>query len=150
MTNTTAPARRSVLQDVAEFHRAFGHPVFTQPQAEAPANTAKLRADLLEEEFWEYSDAVAANDVVEVADALADMQYIINGTALAYGIDLDAVHAEVHRSNMSKLGPDGIPILREDGKVLKPETFSPADVDMVLERQDGTHLDTATIAGGAA
>lgn len=140
MIDTTAPATRGTLRDVAEFHRTFGQPVFTEPQLQVPEDLVKLRVDLLREEFEEYLAAVEANDIVEIADALGDMQYIINGTALTYGIDLDAVHAEIHRSNMSKLGPDGVVHRRADGKVLKPETYEAPQLVSVLLAQDGTHL----------
>jgi predicted HAD superfamily Cof-like phosphohydrolase len=109
---------------VEEFHRAFGIAVRTAPEADIPESD--LRTRLLAEEVQEYYDAVEAGDVVEVADALADIVYVAFGTALNHGIDLDAVLAEVHRSNMSKLGLDGRPILREDGKVIKgPDYFRP-------------------------
>lgn len=75
------------------------------------------------------------DDHVEVADALADIVYVAYGTALTYGIDLDAVLQEVHRSNMSKLGPDGRPILREDGKVLKGPGYFPPAIGEVLRTQ---------------
>jgi len=141
MTDTTARAeRQSVLHDVAEFHRAFEHPIHTTPQHFVPTDLVNLRIDLLREEFQEYLKAARDEDVVEIADALADMQYIINGTALVYGIDLNAVHAEVHRSNMSKLGPNGQVVRRADGKVLKPATYEPPMIVVVLEEQDGTHL----------
>jgi predicted HAD superfamily Cof-like phosphohydrolase len=123
-------ANPSPSQYVEEFHRAFGIAVRTQPEADIPESD--LRTRLLAEEVQEYYDAVAAGDVVEVADALADIVYVAFGTALNHGIDLDAVLAEVHRSNMSKLGSDGRPILREDGKVIKgPDYFRP-DVAGVL------------------
>ena len=71
-------------------------------------------------------------DLVGIADALADIVYVAYGTALTYGIDLDAVLHEVHRSNMSKLGSDGKPLIREDGKVLKSERYFPPDIESVL------------------
>lgn len=141
MTDTTARAeRQSVLHDVAEFHRAFEHPIHTTPQSIVPSDLVKLRTELLREEFEEYLVAAFDEDLVEIADALADMQYIINGTALVYGIDLNAVHAEVHRSNMSKLGPNGQVVRRADGKVLKPATYEPPQLAHVLAEQDGAHL----------
>lgn len=91
-----------------------------------------LRGKLLAEEWNEYVSAEADNNIVEIADALADMIYIIHGTALEYGIPLDAVVAEVHRSNMSKLGADGKPIYREDGKVLKGPGYFKPDIAGVL------------------
>jgi predicted HAD superfamily Cof-like phosphohydrolase len=82
----------------------------------------KDRISFLQEEFDEYVEPARAGDLAAVADALADMVYVIHGTALAYGIPLDEVLAEVHRSNMSKLGLDGRPMLRADGKVVKGST----------------------------
>jgi predicted HAD superfamily Cof-like phosphohydrolase len=64
---------------------------------------------------------------------LADLVYVVIGTAIQYGIPFDAVFAEVHRANMSKLGPDGVPVLREDGKIIKPFGFKPADLSAVLD-----------------
>lgn len=96
--------------------------------------TKELRKELLREEFEEYLAATDADDLVEIADALADMEYIIHGTALAYGID-DAVTAEVHRSNMTKVRPDGTVIRREDGKILKPEGYERPNIARVLGLQ---------------
>lgn len=116
---------------VDEFHVAFN-----LPRAETPmlpdTGTRELRKNLLQEEFEEYLAAEADDDIIEVADALADIIYIACGTAVAYGIPLDQVFAEVHRSNMDKLGPDGKPIYREDGKVLKPAGWQPPDIVKAL------------------
>lgn len=85
-----------------------------------------LRKRLLKEEFDEYIKAEEDNDLVEVADALGDMLYIIYGTAVSYGIPINEVFEEIHNSNLSKLGEDGLPIRRDDGKVLKgPNYFRP-------------------------
>lgn len=92
-----------------------------------------LRHALLREEFREYEEAEIADNVVEVADALADMVYVICGTALSYGIPLDAVFNEVHRSNMTKC-VDGKVQRRNDGKILKPETYEPPNISAILER----------------
>lgn len=116
---------------VREFHQTYGVRIQLQPAL--PHEVRRdLRWDLLREEFEELRQAETANDLVAVADALADMLYIIHGTALEYGIPLDAVVAEVHRSNMSKLGADGKPILREDGKVLKGPGYFKPDIAGVL------------------
>lgn len=93
----------------------------------------ELREKLIREEFEEFLIASAEGNLVEVADALADLKYVIDGTALEYGIPLDVVSTEVHRSNMSKLWPDGKPRYREDGKMLKPPTYSKADVAGILD-----------------
>lgn len=129
------------ITSVAEFHLAFSLPVETRPQTRVPQNLGRLRVELLREEFEEFAEAVEKSDVVAVADALADIVYVAYGSALTYGIDLDAVLREVHRANMSKLGPDGRPVLRDDGKVLKPATYSPPDVGKVLLDQPPLFLD---------
>ena len=96
-------------------------------------NVRGLRQNMLAEEYQEYVEAENDHDIVEIADALADMMVIIIGTALAYGIPIAKVWEEVHRSNMSKVDPDtGSIIKRADGKVLKPDTWSPPDVIGVL------------------
>jgi len=87
------------------------------------------------EEVSEFAAASEKGDLVGIADALGDIVYVVYGTALTYGIDLDAVMREVHRSNMSKLGRDGKPIIRDDGKVIKSEQYSPSDVAAVLSHQ---------------
>lgn len=120
----------SNMDRVREFHETFGVPVLASPCI--PADRVKLRLDILDEERCELSEALEAGDVVEVADALTDMAYLIYGTALEFGIDLNACFAEVHRSNMSKLGADGKPIYREDGKVMKGPNYSPPDLSAAL------------------
>jgi len=89
----------------------------------------------LEEECNEYVAAVAARDLVGIADALADIVYVVYGTALTYGIDLNLVLGEVHRANMSKLDSSGRPLKRDDGKVVKSDRYSPPDIAAVLKLQ---------------
>ncbi len=122
----------SAFRSVGLFHEAFGLPVRARPSCDIPAAEAILRQALLDEEVDELRAAVGDGDVVGIADALADIVYIACGTAHAYGIDLDAVVAEVHRSNMTKLGGDGRPLYRADGKVLKGPTYEPPRVAAVL------------------
>lgn len=88
---------------------------------------------LIQEEFKELIFAVEDKNIVEMADALTDMLYVIYGFGAVAGINLDMTFAEVHRSNMSKLGEDGKPVLREDGKILKGPNYSPPDLSFVLE-----------------
>jgi predicted HAD superfamily Cof-like phosphohydrolase len=114
-----------MYNDVKDFQVAFGLNVGTKPEL-PPIEERTLRVNLLREEVNEYLDAEWENDIVEIADALADIIYIACGTAVSYGIPLDRVFAEVHRSNMAKL-VDGKPISREDGKILKPEGWTPPD-----------------------
>jgi predicted HAD superfamily Cof-like phosphohydrolase len=117
---------------VMEFHRAFNLPIGDRAML-ADKEVRALRRRLLNEEFTEYLQAETKDDLVEIADALADIIYIACGTAVSYGIPLDRVFAEVHRSNMAKLGPNGKPILRDDGKVMKPANWSPPNVSGIIK-----------------
>ena len=97
----------------------------------------RLRFNLMKEENEEYFEAAQNNDLVEVADALGDMLYILCGTIIEHGMQdkIEEVFNEIQRSNMSKLGADGKPIYREDGKVLKgPDYFKP-NIRAILERE---------------
>ena len=84
------------------------------------------------EEVREYLEGEENEDIENVAKELADIIYIVCGTAVSYGIPLDKVFEAVHRSNMAKLGPDGKPRRREDGKILKPEGWTPPDIKSIL------------------
>jgi len=105
------------------------------PTAHVGDVLAQLRVRLLREEVEEFADATERLDIVAIADALADIVYVAYGSAITYGIELDAVVREVHRANMSKLDQAGRPVLREDGKVLKSQQYRPPDVTAVLEGQ---------------
>lgn len=118
-------------KDVKDFHVSFGQKVGDYPQLPNEGDRL-LRKRLLTEEYEEYMNAEFDDDIVEIADALADLIYIACGTAVSYGIPLDKVFSEVHRSNMAKL-VDGKPIYREDGKVLKPEGWTPPDIKGILD-----------------
>jgi len=93
-----------------------------------------LRYKLGKEELIEYFDACKDGNLVEVADALADQLYILLGTMISHGMQdvIEDIFDEVHRSNMSKLGSDGKPIYREDGKILKGPNFSPPNIAKYL------------------
>lgn len=118
------------------FHHLFGLPRRPTPGIDGiPDELLDLRIRLIKEEADEFEEAAMRRDLAAMADALADLLYVTYGAAVTLGIDLDDVVAEVHASNLSKLGPDGRPILRSDGKVLKPDTYQPPDVDRVLESQ---------------
>ena len=113
------------FEKVKLFMETFGQEVKDKP-AFPDLDTQALRYDLIKEELEELYEAMGQKDLVEVADALTDILYVTYGAGLAYGIDLDACFDEVQRSNMSKLGADGKPIYREDGKILKgPNYFEP-------------------------
>lgn len=122
-----------IAEQVREFHETFGCDIAPKGYLGFGSDKLRqLRLDLLVEEVEEYENASEVEDIVEVADALADMVYIIYGTALSYGIDLDAVLDEVHASNMSKLTADGKVLMREDGKILKSDGFFRPDIARVL------------------
>jgi predicted HAD superfamily Cof-like phosphohydrolase len=119
---------KNKLKAVQEFHEAFGLGIQHQPTVNLSENKLKLRFDLMAEENEEYLEAAKNNNIIEVADALGDMLYILCGTILEHGMQhkIEAIFNEIQRSNMSKLGADGEPIYREDGKVLKgPNYFKP-------------------------
>ena len=128
----------SFYTDVKNFHQAFGQRIGEKPEF-PNEEERKLRVKLLREEFLEYLDGESFNDLVEVADALADIIYIACGTAVSYGIPLDDIFAEVHRSNMAKL-VDGKVIRREDGKIQKPEGWAAPDIEGVLEKSHQKYI----------
>lgn len=116
---------------VGDFMEAFGQDVQFEPTW-PDFNTRELRIELIQEELEELSDAVADRDMVQIADALTDLLYVVYGAGHSFGIDLDECFQEVHSSNMSKLGEDGRPIYREDGKVLKGPSFFEPDLEGIL------------------
>lgn len=124
--------KMSNFTDVKNFMETFGQEVKMEPEW-PDIETQKLRVELIVEELSELEDANEEQDLVAVADALTDILYVTYGAGHAYGIDLDACFKEVQRSNMSKLGEDGEPIYREDGKVLKGPNFSEPDLKSVLQ-----------------
>lgn len=116
------------LNAVKEFHTAFEIGYSQQPKASLGENKNLLRFNLMKEENEEYLEAANNNNIVEIADALGDMMYILCGTIIEHGLQdiIEEVFDEIQRSNMSKLGEDGRPIYREDGKVMKgPNYFKP-------------------------
>ncbi|MGI5378695.1 MazG nucleotide pyrophosphohydrolase domain-containing protein [Streptomyces sp. CA-251387] len=119
---------------VREFHLAFGLDARSTPTEVSP-ELAAHRGELLAEEAAEVAEVCVNGPLDRLAHELADLVYVAYGTALVHGIDLDAVLAEIHRSNMSKLGPDGQVARRADGKVLKGEHYRAPDVSAVLRRQ---------------
>lgn len=121
---------------VHEFHTAFGLGIKNEPTADIGEARNLLRFNLMKEENEEYFEAANNNDLVEVADALGDMLYILAGTIIEHGMQykIAEVFDEIQRSNMSKLGEDGKPIYREDGKVLKgPDYFKP-NIQEILDK----------------
>lgn len=141
---------------VTEFHETYGMPVNPHPEPTVDFDRVHMRYNLIAEEFVELTHALygeesaaavdeaiaykvrllradpAQPDLIETADALADLAYVIYGFALEASLPLDAILSEVQRSNMSKLGQDGKPLYRADGKVLKGPNFSQPDIRKVL------------------
>lgn len=139
---------RNSFELVAEFMQKFGHPIYSKPTAIEDADWLHMRLELIREELGELYEACGyetaewlehvpvrqmdTTDVVAAADALGDLEYVTNGMALGMGINLPAVVREIHRSNMTKLGADGKPIYREDGKILKGPGYEPPRIAEVL------------------
>ena len=121
------------INQVKDFHEKFNIPVSDYPDHISPERQ-KLRIDILQEEVNELAKAMSEDNMVEIADGVVDCIYILFGTAIEYGFNqkLEAMFNEVHRSNMSKLGIDGKPIYREDGKVLKGPNYSRPDLGSIL------------------
>ena len=116
---------------VGDFMQAFGQQRETQPTW-PDFNTRELRVDLIQEELDELVEAIANKDMVEIADALTDILYVVYGAGHSFGIDLDDCFTEVHASNMSKLGADGNPVKAENGKVMKGPGFFAPDLEKIL------------------
>jgi len=117
-------------QMVLEFHKEFNIHVANVPTV-PDGKTHALRVRLIQEEFDELKEALEAKDLPNIGKELADLLYVVYGTAVSYGIDLEPVFQEVQRSNMSKVGG----YTREDGKWVKPATYSPADIAPILASQ---------------
>lgn len=126
---------KNKLYAVTAFHKAFGLGVNNSPTTEIDEATMRLRFSLMDEENKEYLDAMKNKDLIEVADALGDMLYILCGTIITHGMQdmIDGVFEEIQRSNMSKLGSDGKPIYRDDGKVLKGPNYFQPDIAKILK-----------------
>jgi predicted HAD superfamily Cof-like phosphohydrolase len=124
------------INAVKAFHTAFKIGHLETPKADLGIDKNRLRYKLMREENEEYIDAANANDLVEVADALGDMLYILCGTIIEHGLQykIEAVFEEIQRSNMSKLAKDGTPIYREDGKVLKGPNYVRPNIKEILNR----------------
>ncbi|MDG1380050.1 MAG: nucleoside triphosphate pyrophosphohydrolase family protein [Flavobacteriaceae bacterium] len=125
---------KNKIESVKAFHEAFKIGYRDSPKADLGSRVNTLRYKLMREENEEYLEAASANDLVEVADALGDMLYILCGTIIEHGLQhkIDEVFEEIQRSNMSKLGENQQPIYREDGKVLKGPNYSKPNIKDIL------------------
>jgi predicted HAD superfamily Cof-like phosphohydrolase len=127
---------KNKIAAVHQFHTAFNLNIQDTPTVAISEDRKKLRFELMKEENEEYLEAAENNDLVEVADALGDMLYILCGTIIEHGMQdkIEEVFNEIQRSNMSKLGEDGSPIYREDGKVLKGPNYFKPNIGSILEK----------------
>ena len=125
---------KNKIEAVKDFHKAFKIGYRETPKANLGSDKNMLRYKLMREENEEYLDAANNNDLVEVADALGDMLYILCGTIIEHGLQhkIEDVFNEIQRSNMSKLGENGEPIYREDGKVLKGPNYFKPNLEAIL------------------
>jgi predicted HAD superfamily Cof-like phosphohydrolase len=123
------------LKKVADFHNTFGHYNGKEPVL-LSKEEGLLRHNLMKEENDEYLQANNEGNLIEVADALGDKLYILCGTILRHGMQhvIKDVFDEIHRSNMSKAGPDGKPIYREDGKILKGENYFKPNLAKIIQK----------------
>ncbi|MBR47139.1 MAG: hypothetical protein CMC59_00910 [Flavobacteriaceae bacterium] len=123
------------LDSVKLFHKKFNIDYLNEPTANIPEEIKQLRFKLMEEENLEYLKATRENDLVEIADALGDMLYILCGTIISHGLQnkIEEIFQEIQSSNMSKLGKNGKPIYREDGKVLKGPNYFKPDIRKILK-----------------
>lgn len=124
------------IKHVEKFHDVFKIGNRYEPTAIVPENEYMLRYNLIKEENEEYLDACKNGDLVEIADALGDQLYILFGTILRHGLQhkIEEVFDEIQRSNMSKLDENGLPIFREDGKILKSNLYFKPDIKTILEK----------------
>ena len=127
---------KKAIKAVTEFHNAFSLSVEDKPKSDISSEITELRYNLMKEENEEYLQAVKSNDLIEIGDALGDMLYILCGTIISHGFQdkIEAIFDEIQRSNMSKLGADGKPIYREDGKVLKGPNYFKPDIEKILKK----------------
>jgi predicted HAD superfamily Cof-like phosphohydrolase len=121
----------SNFEMVGDFMEAFGQEVLYMPSM-PDTNLAALRLDLINEEVQELRDGLGKKSMLEIADALTDILYVVYGAGHAFGIDLDECFNEVHRSNMTKLGVDGRPLYREDGKVMKGPDYEEPNLEQFI------------------
>lgn len=123
-----------LINDVAEFHKAFGVPIESTPTIPS-AEIQKLRYDLALEELNEFKEACEQGDIVEVFDAIVDQLYILLGTANSFGLGEALINGfkEVHKSNMTKLDSNGQVVRHPSGKVGKSELYKEPDLKQVLK-----------------
>ena len=123
------------MDKVRHFHETFGGYIEHTPTANVSKELTEGRINIFQEELKEYREAIDNGDIVEIADALTDMLYVVLGTFITHGLQEFALDLfdEVHRSNMSKLDENGQPVFRKDGKILKSKLFSEPDLRSIIQ-----------------
>lgn len=128
--SATFPLRAAVT----EFHETYGHPVRETPTLEVPTEELDLSFQLIAEEFGELAVAVNEGDLIEAADALGDLLWVVESMAVRLGIDTNRVLREIRQSNATKLGADGKPVLNvETGKIMKGPNYEPPNIERALD-----------------
>ena len=127
---------KNKIEAVKAFHTAFKLGYRESPKGDLGKEKNLLRFNLMKEENEEYFEAANNNDLVEVADALGDMLYILCGTIIEHGMQhkIEEVFEEIQRSNMSKLGANGEPVFRHDGKVMKGPNYFKPNIEGILDK----------------
>ena len=123
------------IEAVKKFHEVYKLSYKLTPIANIGKEKINLRFNLMSEENQEYLEAANNDDIVEVADALGDMLYILCGTIIEHGMQhkIEEVFDEIQKSNLSKLDEKGQPIYREDGKVMKGPNYFKPNISKILE-----------------
>jgi predicted HAD superfamily Cof-like phosphohydrolase len=136
VNNNKVRLMKNKIEAVKAFHEAFKLDYRDSQKADLGMAKNTLRFNLMKEENEEYLEAANNDDLVEVADALGDMLYILCGTIIEHGLQykIEDVFNEIQRSNMSKLGENGKPIYREDGKVLKGPNYFKPNIAAILSK----------------
>jgi NTP pyrophosphatase (non-canonical NTP hydrolase) len=123
-----------MMNNMIEFHKAFKLPYNTDIKL-SKHDRQVLHFDLMMEELLEFKEAYDSSDMIEIADALGDILFVLLSTVIENGLQdvFYDIFMEICRSNMSKLDKDGNPIYREDGKVMKSELFSRPNISSIIE-----------------
>jgi predicted HAD superfamily Cof-like phosphohydrolase len=135
----------SLESQVRQFNAVYNRKCAPKPKLPTSGQAA-LCVSLIEEELWELAEGLRKQDVLEIADALTDIIYVTAQQATVWGMPVDALLREVQRSNMSKLGADGKPVIREDGKVIKGPNFSEPDIAKVLRENINENINEEVYA----
>ena len=124
------------IECVEEFHEIYKLGNSKNPIGKLENEKEKLRFELMKEENEEYLEAAEKGNVIEIADALGDMLYILCGTIIEHGMQnvIEEVFEEIHKSNLSKLDENGKPIYREDGKVIKGPNYFPHNIEKIMKK----------------